>query len=547
MSHQQTDHNNNNDSRSEVDEHEDHEDHDLFTETLTKIPNLSVEQLTNLEEELSQEFKFVSKNYITSRLSRINKLIERINSSIKIANANDRNWSRIYNFEVETINNIKTNTEDLILMSMKQIEEKSDILKSLDEYEEELREVVKNLQSPLAFDGTLGEINNKEDNDAISRHTNSNTNTTSSNNNGNGNGNGNDNGEHDPSHHDHSKLPFPYLFDKFFKPHKSGLKTIVNENEYQSKLLRDNSLGNSTIIWKRYYYELMQRKQAMILKTYDELNQLYNDYHNVNYNEKTSRQWKHYYRTVLNLSDTKSAVEDSFTIRQNATINEFNHKPIPASVIDTTNTSNVKDLIQSNKDTNYINLDSQYLQKNKYELTHLKRGIIQAAVDFENSQNSHQLESQIELHHPRKKVKLNEFSGLTNSEIDSDLQLLRKEINKANKGEGESEVEDIAITQGEVVDKSIGDEDQQNDSEASDNDNDKDKYEGEGEGEGEEDESDEDSEENHEPEVKVEETEEEILLKQKYKQLLGIRSTSVGSSFRIPLLPPIDKFPTISP
>lgn len=95
-------------------------------------------------------------------------MLEKLNSLIKLATANDKSWLKIYNFEIETINNIMTNTEDLIMVGNKTIPNKPDLLKSMDEYEVELREIFSNLQSPFDFDDTFkydnGEISSKLEN-----------------------------------------------------------------------------------------------------------------------------------------------------------------------------------------------------------------------------------------------------------------------------------------------------------------------------------------------------------------------------------------------
>ncbi|KAK6462356.1 hypothetical protein DFJ63DRAFT_335683 [Scheffersomyces coipomensis] len=523
---------------------------EFFSHILTNIPNLNVEELADLEDQLAREFRLISKNYISSRLSRINKLIERINSSIKIATANDRNWSRIYNFEIETINNIKTNTEDVILMSMSEIDDKPDILKSLDEYEEELAEIIKNLQSPLAFDDTLGQVDNDaaankiNDNDIPNENNDNKTTTTStsitttpnskptkgklgtSNNN-----NNTTNNENDPS-----KLPFPYLFDKFFKPHKQSLKTIVNEKRYQSKLILDNSLGNSTIIWKSYYNDLIKRKQTLVQQTYDELNNLYKEYHHVNYNEVSQRQWKHYYRSILNPQDVKVPSEEGFI---------YGRPPTP--LVDTSNTSNVKDIVAANRDTNYANLDNQLIQKNKYELTQLKRKIVNANKDFESIQASNGGQSS------KKRIRLNNFTGLTRDEIDQDIQLLRKETKKLNNGRGSTAPNENS--------QSVAASETEFDYDRDDEDEEGRKYNDEEDEEDEEEEREANNEEQEDNEVTVKsepttesvneesldpEVREKQRLRRKYKQLLGLESSLISSSFRIPVLPPLENFPDAS-
>lgn len=110
---------------------------------LEEVANMSVDELTNLEQQLASEFNTLSKEYLESRLSRINTILDKLNSLIKYATANDKSWLKIYNFEIETINSIMTNTEDLIISNNGDLKNKPDLLKSIDEYQEELKEILK--------------------------------------------------------------------------------------------------------------------------------------------------------------------------------------------------------------------------------------------------------------------------------------------------------------------------------------------------------------------------------------------------------------------
>lgn len=152
---------------------------------LEEVANMSVDELTNLEQQLASEFNTLSKEYLESRLSRINTILDKLNSLIKYATANDKSWLKIYNFEIETINSIMTNTEDLIISNNGDLKNKPDLLKSIDEYQEELKEIFKNLQSPFDFDSTFRYDNDDKLNDG--------------------------------SNPNLSKLPFSHLFNDYFK------------------------------------------------------------------------------------------------------------------------------------------------------------------------------------------------------------------------------------------------------------------------------------------------------------------------------------------
>lgn len=332
-------------------------------QTLAQVPRYSTEELSRVEKALAKEFKSLGRQYIEARLARIHKLIDKTTRLIKVAACNDKNWLKIYNFEIETINNIKSNTEDLILMNSGVIRNKYDLLKSVDEYEEELKEIFKNLQSPLAFDETLKELEKPV-------------------------------GE--------TTLPFSYLFQNVFQPHIQNLRSIINEKDYQSRMLGHNSRGNSAIIWKQYYHNLVRRKQELIEQTCSELNALHKEYNHINQNQVNHTQWKNYYNSVVSINDFKRDSEP----------------------INTINTHNIGTLLSHSSDPNYTNLDNQYVLNNKIESTVTKMNIIHNLNHFNHAQNR-QNEA-----NSRKRIKLNSCLGLTGDEIDSDLLALRLALPK---------------------------------------------------------------------------------------------------------------------
>ncbi|ODV77516.1 uncharacterized protein CANTADRAFT_36932, partial [Suhomyces tanzawaensis NRRL Y-17324] len=328
---------------------------------LGQISSYTPKQLMDLEAVISAEFKSVGKDYIQARLERVNKLIEKINKLLKAANANDKNWLKIYNFEIETIHNIKNNTEDLILSSEGMVPNRPDILKSFDEYEEELKEIFKNLQSPLDFDNILKESQEVDLEESI--------------------------------------LPFPYLFKQFFKPHKKNLEAIVNEKNYQTNLIYDTSLGNSTIIWKQYYNNLVKQKQKLVQETYDELNNLYKEYHNINEEEVAITGIKHYYRSVIGVNEVKQIYEDE-------------------TLVNTSNSRDLKSIIANNYDSGYLNLDNQYVKNNRIEASNTRKAILHNLKRFNESQSSLTDTS-------TKRIRLDVCKGLDDSEIDLDIFNLR--------------------------------------------------------------------------------------------------------------------------
>ncbi|EGW35199.1 uncharacterized protein SPAPADRAFT_69505 [Spathaspora passalidarum NRRL Y-27907] len=397
-----------------------------FQPQFQEIAHYSLDELTSLEEKLTREFRSLGEKYLTARLSRINTMIDKLNNSIKLSVANDKNWLKIYNFEIETINNIKTNTEDLVLMNNGMLTPTNDILKSVDEYEEELKEIFKNLQSPLDFDDTI--TRSDSDHQEIS-----------------------------------AKLPFPYLFTQLFAPHRQYLKTVINEKDYQTKLIGNVSKGNSVVIWKQYYTNMIKRKQELTQQTLDDLNRLYREYHHLDSQRVMENHNKYYYRSVLS----------------------------PQELVKTFNTSSRRELdaFKGNHDSDYVNLDTRLIQKNKIELTSIRRDIKDKnrhvyKLDETRSLLKRKLKNQED--EVAKRIK--PCDGLDPNDIEQDLWLLKRK---------------------EVI---------EDDDESEDYDDEDAEYE--------------------------EQSPEQKELRDKYTQLLGL-STATETPLIISDLPPVEKFPRL--
>lgn len=344
---------------------------EVQSEFLKEISQMSVDELNELEQQLSTEFKSIGKEYLDNRLSRINVILEKLNNLIKLATANDKSWLKIYNFEVETINSIMTNTEDLIMVNNGTLKNKPDLLKSIDEYQEELKEIFKNLQSPFDFDNTF-----KYENEYLLNHKNINNNL--------------------------SKLPFPYLFNDFFKRHRDGLNAISKEKDYQTKLIKDNLYGNRIILWKQYYNSINQQKQKLINETQNELNQLYKDYYRLNEYKNADTSSRVYYRSLYNPFFVQSRTNNN---------------------IDTINTKDLETVLNSNHDSNYIELDTRHKPKNKIELSDIRERIKQK--DWEVSNIAHNIKRTFDEIDGQS---TDHCLGLNDFEADEDLLLIRQKV-----------------------------------------------------------------------------------------------------------------------
>lgn len=352
-------------------------------ETLYEIPYLSVKQLTELENKLAAEYRFLSKEYVSGRLVRINKILTSLTLKINNITANNKNWVDIYNFEIETINNILTNTENLILFSNGQIKNCGNFLKTIDEYEEEVNEIFNNLQNALDF-----EKSDKQKNNSLSMINDFN-------------------------------FPFCHFFNEIHLNYTDYLQSVINNKNYQAKLIFNNIKSSSKLIWEQYFYNLINYKQFLIDKTTNDLSLLHKEYYHVNSNEMKQKMINYNNKVLLFSTNSK----------QN---NLYNKSLNGDSKI--------------NFDSGILNFDKFSLFTNKIELSEIKKNILKSFKNFYESQNRYPNEYDSDSNNVMKKKKssneslaelplkkkkyckrtwLNNCVGLKDHEIEQDLYLLR--------------------------------------------------------------------------------------------------------------------------
>lgn len=217
-------------------------------ESIPKLTALNNEQLHKIELELAQEFSQVTSSLLSSRLIRIDYMIDLLNTDIQRISNLDSNWNKLYQFEIDTIKSIKNNCENILLVNEGQISFNSDIITTFNEYETELNEVINCLKSPELF----------------------NINT------------------------------FPLLFNSLLKKYKISLSSIINEKNYQINLINKLNSSNSLILWNQYLNNINSKKRQLIDLTIKELYNLNLQHNN---NNKTSSYINHYYKSKLSPSD----------------------------------------------------------------------------------------------------------------------------------------------------------------------------------------------------------------------------------------------------
>lgn len=231
---------------------------------LTDFLNLEADELATYEGDVSKEFSSLARQYVKSRLSRINHMINLLGIYIKKFNDFDKTWLKIYGLEVKTLHQIRTSTEDLILSN--RFMSPSTIINKLNEDENELLEILVNIQYPLEL------VNDFDVND----------------------GSG-------------FELPFKEHLDKVIRPYIHDLKSIEKERLYQSDLIELAVATNMEVIWNQYSRGLVDYKEQLIEETCKQLQSLNNEYHHISHNFLNQEDWKNYYCSVVRHSQIEGS------------------------------------------------------------------------------------------------------------------------------------------------------------------------------------------------------------------------------------------------
>ncbi|CCE85463.1 Piso0_005059 [Millerozyma farinosa CBS 7064] len=235
---------------------------------LSEFFHLTPDELVAQEEEISKEFSSLARQYVKSRLSRIDHMINLLGIYIKKFNDFDKTWSKIYGLEEKTLHQIRTSTEDLILSN--KLMSPSSIINKVNEDENELLEILVNIQYPLEL------VNDFDVND----------------------GSG-------------FELPFKEHLDKVIRPYIHDLKSVEKERLYQSDLIDSVVTTNMEVIWNQYSRGLIDYKEQLIEETCKQLQSLNNEYHHISHNFLNQEDWKNYYRSVVRDSQMEASLASS--------------------------------------------------------------------------------------------------------------------------------------------------------------------------------------------------------------------------------------------
>lgn len=186
------------------------------------------------------------------------------------------------------------------------------------------------------------------------------------------------------------KLPFAQHFRKISKPYETQLQALRNQYDYQNALIDNNVTRNKEIIWEQYLQAMLDRRDDLIEKTHHELAKLYEEFHGIRAERSAILDWNHYFKSVVPVSEMADS-EPHLQVR----------------------------LKRENVDS-YYDIDNRYFKKNKIQLTKAKMDALENLREFEAKQRGHGMP-----HHEEATVKLTSCSGLTQDEVDADLEALR--------------------------------------------------------------------------------------------------------------------------
>lgn len=300
---------------------------DSFSDSeLASLPLKSPGELAAIEQRLSSEFTNLSREYLVARQQRINEMLASLTHYVKVFSDNEKNWLKVYSFEKEAIESIRTNVEDLVL-DQQGLGEKH-VLHTLQEYETELAEVLRNVQLPLDITDPVSGMD----------------------------------------------LPYKEQFVKIVQPYHTHLEAASNENAYQTNMLQAHVHGQRKILWNQYLRAVLDYKNDLIAQTEHQLQKLHSEYHG---------------RVPSQLHRIDSAI--------------YNRGVVPISA-----------LREHDRNTDgFYGVDNRWYQNNRVELTNIRRSVL-ANISAKALDSCH---------------------GLLESEIDSDLALMRSSFSDLQKSE----------------------------------------------------------------------------------------------------------------
>lgn len=232
---------------------------------IPSLPAMSLEQLLQLEDVLSQEFASLSRQYVESRKSRIEQLLSIINKQLHISQGHEQQWADKYAYEIELIEQLIHSTEDEAFPQMKTKGPKKGTASGIESIEQDLMDLLSNINLPLHMDSVFSERE--------------------------------------------KELPFAHQFGDLIRPYKEQLNALWLQKDYDINMIETLTEKNRTILWKQYRQDILDYKQKLIDQTYHELTELYEEYHGIRENAMAEEDEAHYFKSVISTDDIKLGAE----------------------------------------------------------------------------------------------------------------------------------------------------------------------------------------------------------------------------------------------
>lgn len=203
------------------------------------LPQMSIEQLSKLESQLSKEFTNLSRDYINARKCRVLSLIKNVDRQIKIFQDNDADWTDDYFGQLKALEDFISHPESAMQLS------------------EEFKLFLKSVKLPWELDDIFS--SRKE------------------------------------------TLPFAEYFQRIILPHQKELVALDNLKNYLTSLVDELAEKNKVILWKQCRADVVEYKEKLIRETYEDLELLHKEFYGVNSNEALILRNNAYYRSTVPL------------------------------------------------------------------------------------------------------------------------------------------------------------------------------------------------------------------------------------------------------
>ncbi|OBA20102.1 hypothetical protein METBIDRAFT_45324 [Metschnikowia bicuspidata var. bicuspidata NRRL YB-4993] len=230
-------------------------------EMIANLPQMTIQQLSKLEDCISDEFALLAREYVQARKSRVEYMQKNIESQIRTFQQNDTSWSSFYNQQVKLIDTLTNLTENNVIGdNTSSCHQKID--DTVLEIETQLKQLTASIELPLDLDVVFK--------------------------------------------HELGDLPFAEYFKEIVDLHKAQLVALLHHIQYQSDLTESITEKNRVIFWKQYKADVLQYKEKLINQTCQELENLHKEYHGISSEANEANTNSHYYRSVVPVEMSKA-------------------------------------------------------------------------------------------------------------------------------------------------------------------------------------------------------------------------------------------------